>query len=264
MNFLYLLILITTTFIATILRAEEGDFATLNLRYMHDMGTTTGDNLNHTVDGINHPGNYVEIEGIAKRGQWDLYGFTDLRQYSGAASGTEAGDHGDSHLGIDFYKYIVGYDVFDNGKLYIRAEAKDTYTAEGDFFGGVGTSVELPVVGHLLINMMYYTGDLNSANPTKKPWLLQFAWFNKLFDLNKDWWIGHAGWSDVDFFTSGQDCSYHSSGTCATQWQFLEGLTINYKNDYTIEIDYKFWQNTVGGNDGTNSHSLFLGLVKKF
>ncbi|XWO13712.1 Nucleoside-specific channel-forming protein [Candidatus Hepatincola sp. Pdp] len=254
MNFLYLLILITTTFIATILRAEEGDFATLNLRYMHDMGTTTGDDLPYTVDGVNHPGNYVEIEGIAKRGQWDLYGFTDIRQFSTAASRGVNG--GESHLGIDFYKYIVGYDVFDNGKLYIRAEAKETYTHDGDFFGGIGTGIDLPIVGHLLINVMYYTGEFNSSNETQVPWLLQFAWFNKLFDLNKNWWVGHAGWSDVDLFTDTPDTK--------PSWQFLEGLTINYKNDYTIEIDYKFWLNTVGGNENTNSHSLYLGLVKKF
>ena len=77
-------LLILTLSITSVLKAE--DFTAINLKYTTEYNS--GDSY------INGFGSYIEIETIAKRGNFNIYGFTDLRFYNSSST-----------LDYDYFKY---------------------------------------------------------------------------------------------------------------------------------------------------------------
>lgn len=189
---------------------------------------------------------YYEVETIARKGKWDLYGFTDLQVNSG-------------QVNYDFFKYIVKYEVLSNNKLFIVAEAKETFgDQKSDAFIGLGTSFAIPVIGNLNINAMYFmANEDNYGNKLELPFMLQFSWYNELGKIgNTGLTVYHGGWADVDFFEKRKDTEQNKYAI-----QAYEGIGINYET-YATEIGYKYW-NGIGGNNWS-ANSVFVYLIKRF
>lgn len=221
---------------------KAADFSAINLKAFYGYIDSDAPYLSDK----NHY--FFEVETIARSGQWDLYGFTDLKSIDG-------------QLNYDFFKYIVKYDVLNNNKFFIVAEAKETFGGQkSDAFVGLGTSFAIPVLGNLNINAMYYMADKdNSGNKLQLPFMLQFSWYNELGKIgNTGLTLYHGGWSDIDFFEKRKDSSLKMNKYAI---QVFEAIGVNYQT-YAAEIGYKYWSG-MGGNDNS-ADSVFVYLIKRF
>ena len=196
------------------------------------------------IDGFN---SYIEIEKMIQRGNFNFYGFTDIRFNENNGS-----------LNYDFYKYTLKYDITDSKELlFINLSAKDTYSSfSGDSFLGIGSHIDIPVFGRLYANAYYFLNYIYEDNNSKSPISFGFNWFNVLSkNIITNWDLAHGGWSDIDFYTNVKDNSNSRSSI-----QVYESLSLQHK-DYAVELGYKYWVMDVKNN---YSHSLYLSLIKKF
>ncbi|MDR0484462.1 MAG: hypothetical protein LBH40_04230 [Alphaproteobacteria bacterium] len=236
-------LLVLTLFSLIPLKTYADDFATVNLKFFTgyiDSNVSYLDNMNY----------FMEVETIAKKGQWDIYGFTDFKF---------TGKHA-NQLNYDFYKYIVRYDVLNNSKLFVVAEAKETFDGhKGDGFVGLGTSYNLPFIGTVNTNAMYFLSSEDSLGETLElPFMIQFSWFNNFGNIgDSQFSLYHGGWSDIDMFEKRKN---NPNSTAA--FQIYEGVGVNYQT-YGFELGYKYWKN-LGGVKRTSANSVFAYLIKRF
>ena len=235
---------LTLTFLFVSSVAYAQDYTMINLKYITDYNMKDS-----YVDGF---GSYIEIETIAQRGDFNFYGFTDLRYMN----------HSSGKLNYDFYKYILKYDVSNSKELlFVNIQAKETYSFANDMFLGVGSHIDIPVFGRLYANVYYFLNYADHKNNSSKydsilPMSLAFNWFNIIAkDVIKGWDLAHGGWSDIDFYTN--IGGYSNSRTSV---QIYEGISLQH-NDYALETGYKYW---IMDTKSNVSHSLYLTLIKKF
>ncbi len=215
------------------------DFATANLKAFYgyiDSDATYLTDKNHY---------FFEVETIARQGQWDLYGFTDLKMINGKVN-------------YDFFKYIAKYDVLNNNRLFIVAEAKETFgDHKGSAFIGLGTSAVVPGIGNLNVNVMYFIANEDkTGEKLKLPMMFQLSWFNNFGQISDSKFsIYHGGWSDFDFFEKRESARNRYS------FQIYEGVGINYET-YATELGYKYWYGM--GGYANQAHSVFVYLIKRF
>jgi nucleoside-specific outer membrane channel protein Tsx len=224
--------------ISAVNSAESSDFSDVNLKSIFIY--TSADRFK-TI---------VEVENIAKKGNFQLYGFTDV-----ILSGSTMMNSYDE-LQFDFYKYILKYDITQSSeKLFINALMKETYKFKGDLFLGLGTHVNIPLIGRLNMNAYYFTSGHDSNNRSRVPFSFGFDWFNLITKLNDDISLYHKGWSDLDLFTK---VKYDSNSR--SSFQFYEGLSVENKS-YAVAVAYKYFYTDVKHKV---SHNLIVELTKKF
>ncbi|MDR2007752.1 MAG: hypothetical protein LBQ34_02105 [Alphaproteobacteria bacterium] len=242
----FTLLILTLFFIlpfALNVNAEDGDYAAVNLKYFSGY---IDSNVSY-LDTWNH---FVEVETMAKKGQWDIYGFTDFKFQNQKYN----------EFNYDFYKYIVRYDVLDNSRFFLVAQTKETFMDhKGNAFLGLGTSFNLPVIGTVNSNAMYFLSSKDAhGEKIEIPAMIQFSWFNNfgnIGDTQLNWY--HGGWSDLDLYEKRKD----KPNTNAS-FQIYEGVGVNY-NTYAMEVGYKYWKN-VSGIKRTSANSVFAYLIKRF
>ncbi|MCL2567589.1 MAG: hypothetical protein FWE18_05830 [Alphaproteobacteria bacterium] len=222
--------------------ADDSDYAGANLKLFSGY-------VNSDVDFLDTTNFFVEVETFAKKGQWDIYGFTDFK----------FNDKKIDRLNYDFYKYIVRYDVINNSKLFLVLQAKETFNYTGDGFVGLGTQFDLPFMGVLKANAMYFLSSKDKdGKEVQIPAMIQFSWGKDFGQLgNTQFSLYHGGWSDIDLYEKRKDAP-----KTAAAFQIYEGVGLNY-DSYGFELGYKYWMN-VGGNKNTSANSVFGYLIKRF
>jgi hypothetical protein len=194
-------------------------------------------------------GNYFEVETLAQRGNFNFYGFIDVRNDTAISSSN-----------YDFYKYILKYDLTNgNSKLFVNYQIKETYDFNSDSFIGLGTNLDAGFMGVVSVNAYYFANYNDDANKSSLPFSLAFNWYKFLKkDFIKGWDLAHGGWSDIDLYTDIKDDNNNDKSRVSMQ--IYEGVSLS-NQDYGVELGYKFFRWSF---DSVWSNSLYLSFIKKF
>lgn len=221
------------------------DYSAVNVKLIFDNNQYYSDAGYNFKDGF---GNYFEIETLAQRGNFNFYGFVDVRNDTSISSSN-----------YDFYKYILKYDLTNgNSKLFVNYQIKETYGFNSDSFIGLGTNIDAGLMGVVSINAYYFANYNDDDNKSSMPFSIAFNWYKFLKkDLVQGWDLAHGGWSDIDLYT---DMKNDNNGKSRVSMQVYEGVSLSNK-DYGVELGYKFFRWSL---DSVWSNSLYLSFIKKF
>ncbi|MEI6857545.1 outer membrane protein OmpK [Psychrilyobacter sp.] len=228
---------------------NKNDNLFFNFKIMHGQGQKNPFN--------NQDDTYLEVEFGGRKGILDLYGYIDLKNFTGSTDN-------DSYGGDNFFAEIkprFSIDGMTGKDLSIRPFKEwyiSTWIKAGDSgkFGGLwhngiglGTDVEVPWFGTTGLSLLstYKREDFGSNGEGKwDGYSLQGNWFKPLHFFENGSFVSYQGYVTYDFGTDEVD---EDPGRTKDSLQWYNGIYW-HNSDWAIGYGLKVYNNMANFDDG--------------